>query len=368
MSRSIAIVIESLGSGGAQHVAATLANAWADAGIAVTVITFQGQETDFFKLDHRINRLIIGGARRAAGLWSAISSNVGRILKLRGALKRSAATIALGFIGSTNILTVIAAAGLGMRVIIAERNDPRRQSLGWTWDRLREQLYRFADLVVVNSTGALDALRSRVAPERLIWLPNPLRRPVAAQPSAGPASSGYFLAVGRLHPQKAYDVLLRAFAEVVREMPKQQLIILGDGPLRSALERQAEELKLSGQVQFAGAVEDPFPWYRSAQALVHPARYEGLPNAVLEAMSEGLPVIVSDTQTGLKEIVRHGESGVVVPNEAAHDLSNAMISLEKNPDFRRRLGAAARDAVAPFQPEHAVPAWSRAVFGEQSPC
>ena len=139
-------------------------------------------------------------------------------------------------------------------------------------------------------------------------------------------------------------------------MPEQQLIILGDGPQRSALERQADELKLTAQVQFVGEVENPFPWYRSAQALVHPARYEGLPNAVLEAMSEGLPVIVSDAQTGLKDIVRHGETEIVVPNESANDLSKAMISLVKNPNTCRRFGAAARDAVAPFWPDRAVAA------------
>ena len=151
-------------------------------------------------------------------------------------------------------------------------------------------------------------------------------------------------------------------------MPEQQLIILGDGPLRSALERQADELKLPRNVQFVGAVENPFPWYRSAQALVHPARYEGLPNAVLEAMSEGLPVIVSDTQTGLSAIVRNGETGIVVPSEAVEDLSKAMISLGKDLAARQRLGAAARNAVAPFWPERAVAAWSRSVFGEDSPC
>jgi GalNAc-alpha-(1->4)-GalNAc-alpha-(1->3)-diNAcBac-PP-undecaprenol alpha-1,4-N-acetyl-D-galactosaminyltransferase len=360
MTGGVVLVIESLGGGGAQHVATTLANAWAANGAAVEVVTLQGSDRDFFRLNPRIARTVVGGFGGSSHVLMAMIANLRRIFKLRQALKRSAAKIVVSFIGSTNVLTILAARGLGMRLAIAERNDPQRQSLGWIWDRLRVLLYGKADLVVVNSRDAVTSMAGYVPRERMIWLPNPLR---TAPPNLAPvAESGFFLAVGRLQGQKGYDVLLSAFADVVAAMPQARLVVLGEGPLRETLQAQAGRLNLTQHVSFMGQVNDPFPWYRAALAFVHPARFEGMPNAVLEAMSEGLPVIVTAEQTGLRGIVHDGRTGFVVPAESARALADAMLSLVKNSTLREAVGRAARDAVAPFEPQRAIAAWSKALF------
>ena len=113
--------------------------------------------------------------------------------------------------------------------------------------------------------------------DRLLWLPNPLRVPAqdAGSPASPPSREPIFISVGRLTAQKAYDVLLVAFAQVKTTVPGSQLMILGDGPLRSALVQQADDLGISEGVVFSGYVKDPFPWFRSATIMVHPARYEG---------------------------------------------------------------------------------------------
>jgi glycosyltransferase involved in cell wall biosynthesis len=89
-----------------------------------------------------------------------------------------------------------------------------------------------------------------------------------------------------------------------------------------------------------------------------------MPNAVLEAMSQGRPVIVSDAQTGLAGIVRDGETGLVVPVESVDALAKAMITLTANAELRRRFGEPGREAVAPFQPDRAIAAWTQALFHE----
>jgi GalNAc-alpha-(1->4)-GalNAc-alpha-(1->3)-diNAcBac-PP-undecaprenol alpha-1,4-N-acetyl-D-galactosaminyltransferase len=363
MNGSVAIVIESLGAGGAQHVASTLANAWADAGVAVTMITLQDRKHDFFRVDKGVNRIVIGGAGVSPNSIKATIANIQRIWKLRKALRDSKATIALSFIGSTNVLTILAAVGLGLYVVIAERNDPDRQSLGRIWEIFRRLFYRFANLVVVNSRSVMNGMQSYVPRARLVWLPNPLRTRAQRQFVDGLPDKCSFLAVGRLYPQKAYDVLLLAFAEVVRSLPDARLVILGEGPLRRALECQIAQLNLTGQVQLPGKVADPFCWYRAAQVFVHPARFEGLPNAVLEAMSEALPVIVSDAQTGLEGIVVHRQTGFIVPVESWKELAKAMLYLAGNPDIGKKIGQAAQRAVVEFQAEHAIAAWTKNIFG-----
>lgn len=361
MSTSVAIVIESLEGGGAQHVATTLANAWADEDISVTVVTFKGSETDVFRLDPRIQRKVVGGASASSGPLSALAANMRRVWRIRAALRRSGAGVVIGFVGSTNILTILASQGLRFRLIVSERNDPVLQSIGRVWDFLRRLLYRHADLVIANSRSAVAAMQAYVPAERLMWLPNPLRSPPAANRQAAPwVDTPFLLTVGRLSPAKGHDVLLEAFVRVHAIRPNVHLAILGDGPMRVALETQARAMDIGDHVHFAGYVDDPFPWYRASVALVHPARFEGLPNAVIEAMSVGLAVIATDTQSGLREFVRNGESGLIVISDEPTSLAEAMVRLMDDPALRLRLGEAGRLAVEPCQADKAVKAWTSA--------
>lgn len=362
MNTSVAIVIESLGGGGAQHVASTLANAWAAAGISVTVITFQEPATDVFKLDPRVKREVIGGVGASSGALSALWANIDRVRRLRAALKRCKTDVVIGFVASTNVLTILAGQGLGCRMIVSERNDPVLQSIGRAWSTLRRLFYRRADLVVANSRAAIEAMRAYVPAERLLWLPNPLRTPPESDaPSAPPIAGPFLLSVGRLSPAKGYDVLLAAFARLHVRRPDLHLAILGEGPLRGTLEAQAKALGLSDRVRFAGYVSDPFPWYRAAMALVHPARFEGLPNVVIEAMSVGLPVLVSDAQSGLRDFVRNGETGLVVKTDGPAALVDAMAMLADDPALRRKLGDAGGAAVELCRADKAVAAWTEAL-------
>ena len=359
---SVAVVIESFGGGGAQHVASALANHWVASGIAVTAISFAKPEDDFFKLDDRVRRVVIGGSGVSRSPLAGLFANFARIRALRAAIRASGAPTVLSFVGSTNVLTVLASFGLGKRVIISERNDPARQSLGRIWDRLRHLFYPRADLVIANSQAAIAAMKSYVPAEKLLWLPNPLRRAGETARSLR-ARKPFFLAAGRLDPQKAYDVLLSAFAQVSRDRDDVDLVILGNGPLRGTLEGQARDLKIADHVRFAGRVDDPFPFYRAALAFVHPARFEGLPNAVLEAMSEGLPPIVSDAQAGLRDIVRDGQSGLVVPVDSVPALAAAMTRLLDESQTRERLSAGARLSVE-AQLAGALEKWTDAVLTE----
>jgi glycosyltransferase involved in cell wall biosynthesis len=187
-------------------------------------------------------------------------------------------------------------------------------------------------------------MRRYVADGKLAWLPNPLRRP---DPAARPLPAGrpFFLAVGRLDRQKAYDVLLDAFAQVAAVRDDVDLVILGQGPLHAALEEQARRLGIDGRVRFMGRVADPFPWYRAAIALAHPARFEGMPNAVLEAMSVGLPPVVSDAQEGLRGIVHDRSSCLKVSVGSAASLAAAMNELLQDHSLRDELSSGARKSI-----------------------
>ncbi len=340
----LVLVTADLGCGGAQRVLTVLANAWASHGLRVCVITFSDQADDFFHLDSRIDRTSIGGLGSSSGsLSAAISANVGRIFKLRRAIREAGTTSVLAFVGVTNILTVLATLGLGLHVVISERNDPARQSLGRPWDILRRLIYPRADVISANSRNAVETLKVIADPDKVVYVENP----VPESSAHGYGVKGHvILHVGRLTAQKAQDVLLSAFARIADEAPAWRLSMVGAGELGDVLKQQAVDLGISARVDWFQDVEDMTDIYEGSSIFVLPSRYEGMPNALLEAMSFGAAVVVSDACEGAMDFVSEGESGLIVPVGDDDKLAGALRQLITDPSLRTALGNAARDRVA----------------------
>ncbi|MGH9309515.1 MAG: glycosyltransferase [Vicinamibacterales bacterium] len=167
------------------------------------------------------------------------------------------------------------------------------------------------------------------------------------------------LSVGRLSREKGHDVLLRAFALMARnDSPPCKLILAGEGPEREWLARLANRLGMDRVVTFRGAVSNPAALYECADLFALPSHSEGSPNALLEAMAAGMPVVASDVG-GVAEIVAHGRTGLLVRRGDTQALAASLQRLAADPDLRRQLGAAARAHVRRC---HAVEARTRAVL------
>ena len=359
MTNRTVIVIESLAGGGAQHVSSTLANTWADRGDAVTVITFLDAKHDIFKLDPKVRRIIIGGTNKSPNPFAATIANLVRIRRLRAAIISCKAEVVVSFLGTTNVLTILATRGTSMRVVVSERNDPSRQSLGKLWDILRNYTYKLANRITANSKHTVSQLSHSFPRNNICWTPNPIR--VSEYKTHIEFDKPYIIAAGRLHRQKGFDILLRAFAEFHKSHPCWRLFIVGEGDERPALESLSHSLHIAPFVDLVGFVKNPFPYYRGAVFMTHPARYEGLPNVVLEAMSVGKPAVVTDTQPGILDFVQHEKTGLVVPGESVPSLAAAMCRLSDDESLRVRLGGAAREAIRPCLPDQALKAWDSAI-------
>ncbi len=356
----VALVIADLGGGGAQRVVTLLAEGWAARGRGVTVITFAGPERDFFALAPGVERIVLGGRGATRSSAGALRANLDRVRRLRRALKSIPAPVVVGFIAHTNVILVLAAIGLGKRVVVSERNDPRRQSFGPIWDALRRWLYPRADVVTANSRAAVEAMAAFVPRAKLAFLPNPLRPPA---PARAVRREAMVLAVGRLEPQKGHDVLLEAFAALAPEHRDWRLHLLGEGGERSRLAARIAGLGLDGRVRLEGIVADPFPWYRRAGAFVLASRFEGTPNALMEAMSCGLPPIVSDAATGALDLVEDGRTGLVFPAGDAAALAKTLGRMMADTELRRRIGEAAPGRVAQFALDRVLDVWDETLAG-----
>jgi glycosyltransferase involved in cell wall biosynthesis len=272
-------------------------------------------------------------------LYPDISSSAKRRVRmLRERIEHYRPSVVISFLGGANIQTILASQGLPCRVIISERNDPALQQLDPPWEFMRARCYQRADLITANSAGALDTLRIFVPSERLRQVPNPLSVPPC--PANVVRSGKRLVTVARLVEQKGIDVLLAAFALVAAEFPDWQLDLVGDGPLRGVLEAQAERLGIAGQVSFHGHLSPPFPVLYAASVFVLSSRFEGMPNAMLEAMGCGLPVVINSASPGPLEFVRDGETGLVVRPEDPLALATALRRVMKSKALRERLSEA----------------------------
>ncbi len=326
-----------------------LTNAWRRAGHEVCLITLAGKECDdFYPLLPGIVRERLGVQRESASLASAIVNNVARWWKIRAAFRERSPDVVVAFMTTTNVLALAAAFGLGIPVIVAERVSPEDEVLSPLWRSARQLAYKRAAAVVMLTERSARWLRTNIPAAKAVVIGNPVlvhrgQRPddVAKAVLASCAESEVLLAAGRLDRQKGFDLLLKAFASVGPIGRNWRLVIIGEGPERRSLESLVAELRLSNRVLLPGVTTTPYALMERAGLFVLSSRYEGLPNALMEAMACGLACISFDCRTGPSEIITTGVDGILVRAEDVPALSRAMEMVMSDGDLRARLG---RDA------------------------
>ena len=266
----------------------------------------------------------------------------------------------LALLTKTNILCSAAVWDLPVHLVVSERNDPRLQRLDWLWSFMRLFYYRRADVVTANTQGVLEALQVMGTWQRLDLLPNPLPGGLILEGVEGQAflRQSEILAVARLVPQKGLDVLITAFSLLPEGVSAGwRLTLVGDGPERDSLEELVDRKGVRSAVSFEGFRTDPLPFMQRASIFALPSRFEGMPNALLEAMAAGLPSVISDASPGPLEMVRDGSEGLVVRADDAVAFSAALERLMKDVDLRQRCGDSARETLRSLDWEVVEPHW-----------
>ncbi len=346
----VAFIIGDLSAGGSQRVLQRISGELAERGHGITVITLSDGSNDFFALDQRIQRIALGLQKPSRNKLSGVLGNLNIAWRLRRELTRLSPVSVCSFIGVTNILAIVASALMPFRLVVCERNNPDKQTLGFPWQMLRWATYRWATLVTANSMEALNALSRYVPRQRLFLLRNPL--PVGKPATMG--RSQIVLAVGRLSAQKGFDVLLDAWSGV--HAPGWQLHIVGSGPELHSLLAQAETLGIAERIRILQPIADVVTLYQSSSILAAPSRFEGTPNVVLEASLSALPAVVSEGCGDALEIIQDRVSGLVVPVDNSDALRVALQQLIDQPAQRQQYGERARSRVAAMHDDY-LDAW-----------
>jgi glycosyltransferase involved in cell wall biosynthesis len=214
--------------------------------------------------------------------------------------------------------------------------------------------FRACHYLVGNTRGIVAYITGTgFPPARTEYLPNFVAdfagSPPASRAELGiPAGAPLLLGLGRLHEVKGFDTLIRAMAE----LPDVYCVIAGEGPERPRLEKLVAELKLSERVKLPGWRQDTGALLKAADVFVSASRHEPLGNMVLEAFSAATPVLAAAAE-GPREVIRHGEDGVLVPVDDAARLAAAARDMLGDASLRARLAAAGR---ARFAHEFSEPA------------
>lgn len=367
---NLVLVISSLGCGGAERVVQLLSEGFSDRGHRVKVITTTERE-DFFSLPEVVERVslnIFGSVRknpeRRSAVIPALWHGAKMLPRLWQTIRATSPDFVITFGDEINVLTLIALFSMRRKIVVTEHVDPRWHQTGVALRMLRRVLYPRAYCLVSVSRGADRCFDWLAASQRTV-IHNPVAsgmRNVVLGASVEGVAGAYVVAMGRLIPQKGFDLLLDAFSDVSLAFPGWKLVILGDGPERSELMSQARSLGIADRVQFLGAVRDPAPYLLRAGFLVMSSRFEGFGNVLIEAMACGLPVVSFDCPSGPAEIVNDGRNGMLVAPQDTAALAHAMKRMIADEPMRRNMARHARVDARRFELDSIVDVWERHVF------
>ncbi|MEO1525960.1 MAG: glycosyltransferase [Planctomycetota bacterium] len=336
-SLSIACIIHSLNGGGAERVMAGLASRLSERGHRVSLITYSRTDPDRYSVHQSVERHSLDVLSQSSFAPLRILGPFRRQAMMKRVIEKIAPQIVLSFCDRNNIDVLMVLRKKQLPVIVCERSDPSKQSLGWIWNRVRRMVYPAAAAVVAlteNSSRHLGQFCDAVE-----VIPSAVDDPPTQSDRNVAAAQKQVVGVGRLEHEKGFDRLIKAFANATTEHPDWSLAIYGEGSQQAALEKLITERSLSGRVEFHGWVRPIWDSIARATMFCLPSRYEGFPSALLEAMAVGVPSISVDCESGPRAIVRTGENGLLV-DPSVDGLTEGIRRWIEDPTERERIGQA----------------------------
>lgn len=312
----ISFFIGSMQRGGAERVISILANYYVTHGYKVDVIVLLANKVEY-KLDEKINIVDFSSNE------NRIISSLYWLSKIRTYVKKEKPYKIISFVGRINLLVLCACLGLNVEIYCSERNDPQNDGRNKLLVKLIELFYLTKNCKkIIFQTKYIQQCFSKAVRDKSIIIYNPIIVNIERKQSINK-----IVTAGRLEEQKNQILLIEAFKEIAIKYPDYRLYIYGEGSLRNYLCKKIKKLNLEEKVFLPGKTDNIYELISDAKIFVLPSKYEGLSNALLEAMVMGIPCI-STKVSGIEEIINNDENGLLVNNKS--QLIDAMESLITN--------------------------------------
>ena len=350
----ILFYIDVMNSGGAQRVMSNLVNYFKRKDYEVVLINDAPIDTNVAEYD------IADGVKRYYladdFLGNPIIKNIKRMIKLRHIIKKENPKVVLSFLGNCNKRMLLSSIGLDCRKVVSVRNDPNKEYGTSTIRKfLTGQLFKLADGCVFQTEEVKDYFPLSVVRKARVIV-NPVKESFF---EVIRDEKNYIVTLGRLYEQKNHKLLIDAYEKIVGDIDD-DLYIYGEGPLRQELEEHVRKKDLQERVFLRGNTQDVEKVLSRAKLFVLSSDYEGMPNALLEALAVGVPCISTDCPCGgPKTVITDGANGLLVPCNCVEELSDAIYKLCKDNDYREKLGRRAKENAADFKSQRILDLWEK---------
>ncbi len=354
---SILFYVNSLCRGGAERVFSALANMFAKDNYRVVFVTSFTDEEWEYPLRDEIKRYSMEDRKTKQ---SFLKRNISRTNALRSIIKAEKPDLLLSTSPEANFRSIIASAGTNTKTVITIISDPNKEYSSFLYRLLARKLYCLADGVVFQTREEMAWFPRRIQ-EKAVLLFNQVDERFFMQYAT--ADRRNIVSVGRLIPMKRHEDIIRAFKQIYDKVTD-NLVIYGDGPCRDSLEELVHDLKLEGRVFLPGRVDDVAAKTYDAKLFVLASEYEGLPNALMEAMALGTPCLSTDCSGGgVNELLLYGEYGIIVPVHDVDAIAEQMMKVLSDKSLVEELSTKARARAENFRSERIFRQWAEYLAG-----
>lgn len=349
------LFIGSLCNGGAERVISGLANHLSKEN-EITLLTVSDLKPEY-QLDQDVSWETLD-----KGTVGRLKKNIYRVITLIQYVRRNKADTYIAFLPVTSYLILCLRYFIKGKIIISIRNDPKEEYRGGIHRILVRFLFPLADGVVFQTEDEKEYFNEKVIKSYRV-IPNPLSKEFLEFEAIKCRKEKRIISVGRLAAQKNFKMLIEAFSLLVDQYPDYYLVIFGEGSERGALEQLIRDKGIEAKCFLPGRSDDILTELCKSELFVSTSDYEGISNALLEAMACGLPSITTDWSGGGARILVENEvNGIVIPVQAVDRLVQEMTSLLSDVKKRERLSEKAMNVKINFSPEAIYQLWEEYIW------
>ncbi len=339
----IDFVTATLTSGGSERVISLLANAFCAKGHEVTIVCLNSHIV-YYPIAPKVTVVFAEDEIQSTAI-------IKKTIWFRNYIRESKPDVVVPFMEAVYCVILLALIGVRVPVVSSERIDPRRSP--FVRNILRRIFLPLTTHLVVQTQDIKNFYPSFIRKKTTV-IYNPVSENVFSMPIV--EKKNIIISVGRLYKQKNQQMLIRAFKVISEAYPDYKLVIYGEGPLRKELEKTIEELHLVGRVLLPGVTDNVFEKLTESKLFCLTSDYEGMSNALIEAICVGLPVITTQV-SGVEELIESGRNGETVKIGVTTSFAKAMKMLLADEEKMKRYGAANKQMASKFKTENIVEQW-----------
>ena len=354
MERTLLFVTAGLGYGGAEKILCFVANSLNQLGYRVHIANMQTTDKNTYQLISPGITVHDASSEKARGI-----RRLHQLHRVKKIARETRADVIIGFTIFPNLIATIAAKMLGIKSIVSERGDPYQTIGTGASARILTAIINRANGGVFQTDGAMQFYSEKLQARGKV-IPNPIFLPADGVPEREPFKvTKTVVSAGRLdNMQKRLDVTVQAFALFSQKHPDYVLRVIGDGPDEAKMRSWCKEYDIEDKVCFLGKSSRVMRDIVNDGMFLITSDYEGISNALLEAMALGLPCVSTDhSPGGARLLISDHLDGLLAPVGDVRKLADAMCEYAENPILAQSCGDAAKDVVNRFSPDHITEMW-----------